>query len=259
MSQLTTLANPQAEQALLLLHAFPLSSKMWVESGAILAGKLPSLRLLALDVPGFGGTPNEEWSMEEIADRIFAEIADQGLQRLSLCGDSMGGYIALAFYKKCPDVVDALILCDTKAAADSAEARTERESFAEDARKRGSSAAIDRLLPAMLADSNMTLRDPLLTLFTEASGEAIANALRAMKLRSDSTELLPLIGVPTLVIRGAEDAIVSREIMEPLATSIPNAEYREIENAGHLPPFEQPVLFAEAVAKFLKSWVGKYD
>src|SRR5437868_4581343 len=103
---------------LLLLHAFPLSRRMWQPQ---LAGLTDSCRLLAPDLPGFGGSP--PWPaaacrMEDMAAAAVARLDEAGVAAAVVCGLSMGGYVALALYEIFRERVRGLVLADTRAAAD---------------------------------------------------------------------------------------------------------------------------------------------
>lgn len=237
---------------LVLIHAFPLSGEMWRETVSRL--KEDSLRIIAAELPGFGKAPTAPWTMEEAAEEIYQYAQQEDLSNLVLCGLSMGGYVALTFYRKYPDIVEALVLADTKAAADTPEAREQRFVFAKDALARGAVAAEERMLSKMTAPgADSRVVDLVRSWFQAAQPEAIANALHAMADRSDSTELLPLINVPTLVIAGEHDAITSANEMQGMAAAIQGSKFVVIPDAGHLSAVEKPSEFAGAIHGFLQS------
>ncbi|MEN0110788.1 MAG: alpha/beta fold hydrolase, partial [Planctomycetota bacterium] len=86
-----------------------------------------------------------------------------------------------------------------------------------------------------------------------ADPAAIAAAQRAMAARPDSTDRLPLIEKPTLVVVGEHDAISTAEEMRGVAEAIPGADYSLIEGAGHMAPAERPDAVNSALAAFVRS------
>lgn len=84
-----------------------------------------------------------------------------------------------------------------------------------------------------------------------AQPEGIAQALLGMAQRNDSTDLLPLITCPTLVVVGSEDNLTPLADAEKLARSISTSSLEVINEAGHLSNLEQPASFNQAISKFL--------
>src|SRR5688572_6167960 len=114
----------------LLVHGFPLDHTMWNAEFDALS---THARVIAPDLRGFGKSPlsdadpQDGISMEQYADEL-AELLDalQIKDRIILAGFSMGGYIAWQFVRKYGDRLRALIQCDTRAVADTEEARAGR-------------------------------------------------------------------------------------------------------------------------------------
>ena len=104
-------------EPLVLLHAFPLSSAMWMSQREELAA---SCRVITPDQRGFGGSPlgDDPPSLDAAADDVAALLDKLGLDRVVLGGLSMGGYVAMSFLRRHGDRVDALVLADSKATAD---------------------------------------------------------------------------------------------------------------------------------------------
>ena len=81
--------------------------------------------------------------------------------------------------------------------------------------------------------------------------QGVAAALRGMAARSDATDFLPRIRVPTLVVCGEHDAISTVTEMRGLATAIPGARFLAVADAGHMAPLEQPDVVNRAIRDFL--------
>ena len=89
-------------------------------------------------------------------------------------------------------------------------------------------------------------------LIANETANGVCAALRGMAVRPDSTGFLQNINIPTLVVAGDEDAIIPASEMNLMASRIPQARFERIFKAGHLPPLEQPGIFADIFLQFLK-------
>jgi pimeloyl-ACP methyl ester carboxylesterase len=202
---------------------------------------------------GHGGGPAERLARH--ADDLAAVLDALTVRRAVLCGLSMGGYVLFEFWRRHADRVRALVLADTKAEADSPEGKRARDELAAVARREGAVAVAERMVPRLLAAASATAQPELVTAVREMAGRAsvdgIVAALGAMRDRADSRELLAGIGVPTLVVGGAEDALTPPDVMQALADGIPGARFVAIPAAGHLAPLEQPLAVNRVLADFL--------
>ena len=240
---------------LLCVHGFPLNRSMW---NAQLAGLADSCRVIAPDLRGMGDSDVTEGTvgMSQYADDLAAALDSLGIvEPVVFCGLSMGGYIAWQFAERYPDRLRGLILCDTRAAADSAEARTGRMRLIELVEQHGAEPVANTMAGKLLAPSNAASRPELVAelrdmiLGTPAAG--ITAALRGMAERPDMTDVLPTLGVPALVLCGEEDAITPADEMEQMAGQIPDATFVRVAGAGHMAPMEQPELVNAAIREFL--------
>jgi pimeloyl-ACP methyl ester carboxylesterase len=243
-------------EALLLLHAFPLARSMWDALGEALA---PGWRVIAFDARGFGGSPLGQGplTMDRIADDALALLDVLGIACAVVGGCSMGGYAALSFARRHPARLRALYLQDTRAGADSAEARQGRQAMAERVLREGAKAAVEAFLPKLLGETTKREQPGLVAALAErilaASPQAIANALHGLAARADSRETLLAIRVPTLVLVGSEDVLTPPAESEAMAQAIPGARLEIVPRAGHLANLEQPEAVKGALGGFLKS------
>ena len=241
--------------AVVLLHAFPLNATMWMPQREALSA---THRVITPDQRGFGGTQlgHDEPSLDEVADDVAAMLDARKVDRVVLGGLSMGGYVAMAFWRRHRDRVAALILADTKLSADSAEAAANRERIAAEVIEAGSSKQlVEELLPKLVGDTTRMRRALVLgrvkALVETAPPYAVAWAQRAMAKRPDSTDALAGVDVPTLLIVGEEDALSPPADAEAMAKTIPGATLVTIPGAGHLTAMEAPEEFNTAVTDFL--------
>jgi len=242
---------------LVFAHGFPLDHTQWSAQLPVFA---QTHRVLAPDLRGFGGseaTPGTV-TMEQFADDLAALLDTlQIAEPVILCGLSMGGYIAFQFVRKYASRLKALVLCDTKAVADTPEGAETRRKMAEQVLVAGTGGVPDAMLPKLMAPATKDRHPELIAavrdMIATASPAGVAAAQRGMAARPDSSELLPQIKVLTLVIVGEHDAISSVEEMRGIAQRIPQAQFRVIPDAGHLSPLENSAAFNAALGEFLES------
>jgi pimeloyl-ACP methyl ester carboxylesterase len=239
---------------LVLLHAFPLSSAMWLNQREGLAGRF---RVITPDLRGFGGSVlgGDEPSIEEMADDVARLFRRLGITRAVVGGLSMGGYVAMAMCRRHPELVMGVVLADTRASADPDPVRENRVRQAERLETEDTVAVlVDEVLPDLIGPT--TLRQRALVygrvrgLVQATPPRAAAWAQRAMAARSESFETLRELKVPALVVVGSEDTLATEDDARAMVEALPNAELLVIPRAGHLCAVEQPDLFNQAVAEF---------
>jgi pimeloyl-ACP methyl ester carboxylesterase len=240
---------------LVLLHAFPLSSAMWLSQRE---GLSDICRVITPDLRGFGGTPLawSEPSLDVCADDVARLLDTLSLNTVVLGGLSMGGYVAMAFLRLHADRLSALVLADTKAGADLPPARENRERIAAalDADAE-STVLLDAVLPDLVGKTTKEKRALIFgrvkALVQAAPAPAAAWAQRAMAARPDSFDVLRGFAQPALVIVGEEDALSSREDAQAMVDALPNGRLVTIPEAGHLTAVEAPNEFNTAVREFV--------
>jgi pimeloyl-ACP methyl ester carboxylesterase len=212
--------------------------------------------VLAPDLPGFGGEPAPPpHSIDRYADALVALLDARGVERAVVCGLSMGGYVALALWRRHPARVRALVLADTRAGADDEAQRARRVALAALARAEGSGAVAEAQLTGAVGRTTRARHperaESLRALMARVPVEATVGALEAMRERPDATPSLAGITVPTLVIVGDEDVLTPPREARAIAAAIPGAQLVEIPEAGHVSCWERPDAFAAALADFL--------
>ncbi len=246
--------GPTTGPVALFFHPFPLHAGAWEEMLAACAAA--GWCAAAFDAPGFGGAPplGRPLTMDLLAEMGAAALDILGAASAALVGCSMGGYAMMAFARKFPQRMDAAVLIATKASADTEEARKNRERQAALALDKGASAVISEVVPKMLAPGTPeAIRRRVDELASRATPQGIADALRGMALRPDSTSDLPRWKAPTLAIAGAQDQLIPRAEMEKIARSVPAARLEFIEGTGHLPFLEKPREVAPILTAHLRA------
>ncbi len=237
----------------LFVHGFPLDRRMWRHQQE----RLSRCQRIVPDLRGVGASsaPAGGYSMGRYADDLVTVLDAVAVRRAVVCGLSMGGYVAFELVRRHADRLAGLILCDTRAEADSAEARGNRDALIGLAEREGVRAVGERFLPKLLAPTTFAQQPELVVDVREMMGRlslpGVVGALRAMRDRPDSTALLPTIRVPTLVIVGEEDQVTPVAGVERMAAAIPGAGVVRIPAAGHLAPLEQPGPTTSAIGDFL--------
>lgn len=244
---------------LLWIHGFPLGAEIYQHQLSI-----PGIRHIVPDLPGFGQSDPfdlpEETTIHQYTSDLLGLLDALKIDKAIVAGLSMGGYIAFDLARVAPERLMGLILIDTKETPDDDEGRRARMSSIDTIRRtRKTRDFVDGMLPKLLADRSRDdeeLVETIRSLMTSASITAVVAAQHAMAVRPDSSDVLPSIPCPTLLIAGTEDVITPPEITRRMADAIPNATLKLIEGAGHLPPIEKPDEFNETVVEFLTEKVG---
>jgi len=239
-----------------LLHAFPFDREMWVPQHGPLT--VQGIRILAPDLPGFGQSSegNAPFSIEHVADVIAAFMTALNIDRAAIGGLSMGGYIAMAFARKYPSMVAALILADTRPAPDDEATRSGRDKSIEAVKRDGAASFARSMLPKVLSEHTRNTM-PRLVEFAEMIAirqkeSTIIAALVALRDRPDAVPGLAEITVPTLVIVGEFDVVTPPLTAARLAAYVNGSELIHIPEAGHLSNIENPDVFSGEVLKFMK-------
>lgn len=241
-------------EAIVLAHGFPLSSQIFESQIDALSA---SYRVIAPDLRGFGqSTSTDRFSINSLADDLHKLLSRLGALPCILGGLSMGGYVAEAFYRKHPADVKKLMLINTKADADSAEAKQARNKMIELCRKSGSAGVAKEMLPKMLSPETIERRDEVvervIQLMESQPAITIEHALEALRDRDDQTDLLGRISVPTLIITGDGDQITGVKLAQPMHGAIRGSKLVVIPRAGHLSTMENPTAVNLAISEFLK-------
>lgn len=238
-----------------LLHAFPLSGRMWRFQEEAFAG---TVRLIIPDLPSFGNSARQTSpSVPDMAAEVAALLDHLRIHEpVFIGGLSMGGYAAFEFYRQFPARVRGLGLFSTRASADTEEARAKRMKTIELIEKSGLEPFIQAVTPNLLGRTTLE-KNPEAAAFVREMilanrPEGVTDSLRAMAARRDSTDLLGTIRVPVLVAAGDEDLFIPLAEAEKMHQAVPGALFARMSGAGHLVNLETPEKFNEVLGGFLK-------
>ncbi|WP_086839919.1 alpha/beta fold hydrolase [Amycolatopsis kentuckyensis] len=251
------------ELPLVLLHAFPLDSRMW---NAVREPLASHLRVITPDQRGLGRSPlpetDREPLLEDAARDVLALLDRLDLERVVLGGCSMGGYLAMAVLRLAPERVGGLVLIDTKATPDTPEAAQTRLDVAARVENEGIDPWLAEVnLPNLLAESTREQRPDLVETVREIIGSqppaGIAWTALALRTRPNSLDLLRDAKIPALVIVGEEDPITPVAAASEMAGVMDGATLVVLPDAGHLTPLEDPAGVVEAILSWYPATQGK--
>ncbi|MDR2439804.1 MAG: alpha/beta hydrolase [Planctomycetaceae bacterium] len=252
-------------QLIVFVHGFPFDHTIWDRTCNVLQN---DFRVIAPDLRGLGQSELPDgWNitpMEQFADDLHFLLPRLGIgekrgEKIVICGLSMGGYIVMQYARKYRNELAGLVLCNTKTITDSpavAENRRKQAAGLIDGTLELRSIA-DAMIPKLFAETTSKEKPEIiqeLRAVIESNQPAgVAAAALGMAERLDTTELLGELEIPVLVICGSEDQFSPPSEMKPLAEKAKHGTFAEIPNTGHLPPLEQPELFANTLKKWIHS------
>jgi 3-oxoadipate enol-lactonase len=237
-----------------LLHPFPANHEFWLPVAQALATRyhvvLPDLR-----GHGDSGVGEGAATMEKHASDIARVMDDADIGRAPLVGVSIGGYALFEFWRRHRGRVTGLGLFNTKAPADSGEARAGRLQAANDVLEHGTEPFFESMIPRLLGRTIRETRPDLvegtLRMMHKMSPEDVAQVQRGMAERPDSIDTLKTINVPTLIATGDEDILTGLNEAEIMRRHIAGSQLRVVPRAGHYSPWEQP----EEAGKLLRQFM----
>jgi pimeloyl-ACP methyl ester carboxylesterase len=243
---------------LVLVHAFPFDADMWRADAKALSSRM---RVIAPSMRGFGASPAvrmDSVSIEAMADDVAAIVAALDVPGpIVIGGLSMGGHVAMAFARKYAEVIRGIILADTKAEADTEEARAKRDAAIAQIDGGDLTGFVDGLLGSLLSpatrEGHPAIVDQARAMMMKAKPATVTSALRALRDRPDATEGLATVSVPALVVVGEDDAMTPPAAAKAMIAAMPETRTQlvVIPTAGHLANVEQPEAFRKAITGFV--------
>ena len=238
----------------ILLHPFPTNHEFWTPIVPQLATRY---RLILPDLRGHGDSEvgSGAATMEKHAADLARVMDDAGIGRAAMISVSIGGYVSFEFWRRNRGRIAALALCNTKATADSPDARIGRLQAANDVIEKGTEpffeGMVPRLLGAATRETRPDLVDGALRMMRKMSPDDVAQVQRGMAERHDSVDTLKTINVPTLVVTGDQDILTGINEAQFMHQHIAGSELRVIPKAGHFSPWERPEEVGLLLRQFL--------
>jgi pimeloyl-ACP methyl ester carboxylesterase len=230
--------------AVLLSHGYSATRRMWDAQHRVLGERH---RVISWSMRGHGETESPtdpaRYSAALTVGDMRALLGDLGVRRAVIGGLSLGGYVSLAFYLEHPEMVRALVICDSGPGYRSA-----------DAREAWNARALERAaaLEARGLDALGKSREVREAVALHRSAQGLAHAARGMLAQEGSRVIdgLVSIQVPTLIIVGDQDQPFLAPC-EYMAKKIPGARLELIRDAGHSSNLDQPEAFNRVLLDFL--------
>lgn len=247
--------SQKGDKCVVLLHGYLESLLVWEDFVPFL---YKELRVVTLDLPGHGISivTGEVHTMEFLADTVADALRALGIDRCTLVGHSMGGYVALALCERHPEMLDGIVLLSSTPNADTPEkAENRRREIA--LVKAGKKDLLARVAPeAGFAEENrVRMKDAIEDLAEQVfvtEDEGIVALLNGMIARADRNEMLRASPVPQLFILGRKDGYIPVEAAEQLVKEHPQARVVWLENSGHMGFLEEPEATAAAILDFVE-------
>jgi pimeloyl-ACP methyl ester carboxylesterase len=251
------------EEPVVLVHGLGGQWQNWLENIPRLAQER---RVLALDLPGFGLTP--EPSDGEISIPGYGRCVDAfceklGLGEVDMVGNSMGGFVVAEVAIQFPERVSRLVLVSAAGitSADTLQApiltfgRVASAIVTNSAARHRQTAARPLGRHAALA---LVARHPRLLkadlayegFFKGAGKGGFDDALRAC-LDYDFRDRLPDVKVPTLIVWGEKDSIIPVRDADEFERLIEDSRKVVMKDTGHIPMAERPEAFNDVLVDFL--------
>jgi 3-oxoadipate enol-lactonase len=244
----------QAAVPVVLIHGFPFSHEMWHPQIAVLREKF---HVIDYDVRGHGQSSagDGQYPFEFLVDDLISLLDYLKLGRAVLCGLSMGGYIALRAVERNPERVQALILADTQARADTNEGKLKRVDGIKAIKANGIKPFAEGFLKTAFTHTSLSPKSELVVtiqkIIESNSPVGVCGALLALATRTDTTASLSAIQVPTLILAGEQDTITPISLSKEMHDLIHGSEMGVIKNAAHLSNIENADEFNTYVTNFL--------
>ena len=241
-------------KALIFVHGFPYDHHMWKSQITEFSS---NYFCVSYDNRGLGESivGDGQYTIEQFVDDLERIVGELKLDKPILCGLSMGGYIALRAIESIQNIFSGLILCDTKSEADDNQGKLKRATAIQQINSGKHDEFIETFVRNCFGDKFVREHNQKYQNVVERSKKnsplGAKGCLLAMAARTDTTENLSKINIPTLVICGSEDKLSPPSVMKAMAEKIPNSKFILIEDAGHMTPIEKPNEVNSAIRSFL--------
>jgi haloalkane dehalogenase len=245
----------------LLLHGYPNSSYLWKDVLDDVAGA--GFRAIAPDLPGYGDSPMPSGFTGTWADHVAALddfVAEHDLAPVALVVHDWGGLIGLRWACDRPYTVRALAIMSTGFFADG-----KWHGLAQGLRSEGQGEQIIASLTRetfgdLLRSASPKIADAAIDDYWKAFADDERRAAHLALYRSGNFDELESyegrlaeLGVPTLLLWGAQDAFAPVAGAHRFAREIPHAELVVLDEAGHFLMEDEPARVGRELARFLST------
>lgn len=241
-------------EVVVLIHGFCESRTLWKSFEEELSAKY---RVICPDLPGFGESrlTVETLSMQYFAKEVERLLEDLNIDKCTIVGHSLGGYVALAFADKAPQRLNGIGLFHSTVYADTEEKKVNRNktiSFIED---NGVDVfALAFVPPLFNLDSRNKYSEEIAAITKVAKNTdplAVIETTKAMRDRVDRSEMMSQLNIPVLYIIGKEDNAVPLEISMQQCYLPNDSVVRILEDCGHMGMVEKKQETIKAIDNFV--------
>lgn len=248
--------NRKGDKILVFLHGYLETLYIWEEFISLLPD---SFRIITLDLPGHGlsGTKPDINTMSVCSSVIHELLINKlSLDKFTIIGHSMGGYIAQEYLRHYPESVEAIVHFGSNPYSDPPAKLDSRLSEISLINEGKLSCVAASSIPLMYSQKNLRHFDEKIQETLEISEthdpNGIIASLRGIIERTDSVELLNTTEIPVSFIIGDDDYFLPQERIDAIRKDLPKACYSIIPNAGHNTFIESPEATRDALLSFLK-------
>lgn len=222
---------------IVLLHGLALDGSLWDEVVALYSDQA---RFIVPDLRGHGktNTGDADGSLEQFADDLCALVDDLKLEKFTLAGHSMGGYVALVFAEKYPERLNGLIMVTSNARSDTPEKQETRHADAELVTSAGMAAISETMAQKLTAPVN--LRRQIIPIIENTDPRGFANVQHAIAWRKNQLSQIKDLDIPLLAIAGSDDQLMKPEVAYEMAHASKSGSVVVLPGTGHLPMLEEP-------------------
>ena len=246
--------SEQGEQCVVLLHGYLESLRVWDDFVGLLTDRV---RVVAIDIPGHGRSSNiaPVHTMELMAEVVKGVLDELKIERVTLVGHSMGGYVSLAFCAAYPERLDGLVLLSSSPNPDT-ELKRENRRREIALVQAGKKDMLARVAPeAGFAEMNRERLHKYIDQLVEqvhiTDDEGIVALLGGMIERKDQNEMLRKSHVKQLFIMGTHDGYIPVEAAQQIIERNPQAKVAWLDGSGHMGFIEEPEACASALLEFV--------
>ncbi len=250
-----TEGNP-SDKPIIFVHGFPYDHSMWDKQVEFFKQKY---FCITYDIRGLGHSAagNGQFTMEMFVDDLEVIITELKLDKPVLCGLSMGGYISLRALVRFEEKFSAVILCDTRSEADDNAGKLKRSGAIKRVSEEGLEGYAKDFISTCFGDEfKKNKKDEFEKIIQRSSAfnpVGVKGCQLAMLSRTDTTDYLEKIKIPSLVICGEHDALTPPSVMKSMSDKIPSSSFVMINDSGHMSPVEQPEKVNFAINDFLEN------
>ncbi len=241
---------PAGKPVMVFANSLGTDFRIWRDVIVRLAG---DFAIVLYDMRGHGlsDTGQTPYVMDDHIRDLAGLLDFLGVRQAIVCGLSVGGQVAQGLYARRPDLVRALVLCDTAHKIGTPDFWNARIAAVEES---GIASIADGILerwftPGFRAPDNAAFSG-YRTMLIRQPVEGYAATCAAVR-DADFTEAARKIAVPAICIVGDQDGSTPPDLVLSTAKLIPGCRYEVIRDAGHIPCVEQPEALTEIIRAFV--------